>query len=121
MTPGHFLALALLSPDYSLLDDIQLIRGISFSGKALEKEIYADNLLKSAPQLEVPVYFLEGRYDTVLSPTLLQHYFAVLRAPAGKHLIWFDKTDHWLFLESRERYRAALRQILRETRSPRPS
>ncbi len=115
MTPGHFAALGLLSPNYSLWDDVRLIRGISFSGHALEKEIYTDDLLKDAPELDVPVYFLEGRYDTVLSPTLLRHYFAALRAPAGKHLLWFEHADHWLFLESRDEYRAALREILRKT------
>jgi pimeloyl-ACP methyl ester carboxylesterase len=114
MTPAHFIGLALQSPDYSLGDDIRLLRGIKFSGRALEKEIYRIDLFRAAPELDVPVYFLEGRYDTVLSPTLVERYYKALVAPRGKHLIWFEHSDHWLHLEEREKYRATLRRILSE-------
>ncbi len=112
---AHFIALALVSPDYSLGDYARMLRGIVFSGKALEREIYAANLFRSAPELDVPVYFLTGRHDTVLSPVVGKRYFKAMVAPRGKHFIWFEKSNHWPQIEEPEKYRATMRSILRDT------
>jgi pimeloyl-ACP methyl ester carboxylesterase len=112
MTRLHFISLALLSPYYSLADDVRMLLGIPRSGLCLEKEIYSANLLTAVPEIDVPVYFFEGRYDTVLSPILVERYYRELKAPRGKRLVWFEHSDHWLHLEEREKYRAALRECL---------
>lgn len=115
MTPIHFAGLALASPYYTPADYVRLLRGIVFSGKSLEREIYAVNLFSAVPEIDVPVYLLEGRHDTVLSPVVAANYFEKLRAPRGKHLVWFEQSNHWPQLEEREKYRATLRSILSET------
>lgn len=116
LSATHFIALALASPDYSLGDDVRMLRGVVFSGKALEREIYAANLFRSVPEIDVPVYFLIGRHDTVLSPVVAERYFRALRAPRGKHFIWFKESNHWPQSEEREKYQAVLRLILRQNR-----
>lgn len=115
MTPIHFAGLALVSPYYTPADYARLLRGIVFSGKSLEREIYAADLFSAVPEIDVPVYLLEGRHDTVLSPIVAADYFEKLRAPRGKHLVWFEQSNHWPQLEEREKYRATLRSILAET------
>ena len=115
LSATHFFGLAVTSPYYSIGDYLKAVRGVVFSGKALEKEIYAVNLFKVAPEIDVPVYFLEGRKDTVLSPVTAAQYCKQLVAPRGKHLIWFDNSNHWPQFEEPVKYRAVLRQILHET------
>jgi len=66
--------------------------------------------------MKLPVTFLLGRYDTVLSQSLTQQYFCALRAPRGKHLVWFEHSDHILHLEESARFRAELREVLKQTR-----
>ncbi len=112
---SQILRLALLSPYYSPVDYAHLISGISFSGHALEKQIYAANLFKTVPRVDVPIYFFEGRRDTVLSPVVGERFFRQLIAPRGKHLIWFEESNHWPQFEEPQKYREMMRRVLRET------
>jgi pimeloyl-ACP methyl ester carboxylesterase len=114
LTAWHYAALALLSPYYSFGDDVRLARGIAFSGNATHYDLYHANLFRSVPKLDVPVYFFEGRYDTILSPILSVRYFEKLRAPRGKHLIWFEHSDHSPHIGEREKYREMIREVLHE-------
>ena len=120
MTRARYLFLGLQSPYYSLADDWRVVRGIAFSGKRLERAIDARNLAKEAPEIDVPVWFFLGRFDTVLSAPLAEHYFHALRASRGKHLVWFEHSDHILHLEEDARFRAELRSVLAATRGDGP-
>ena len=118
---AHFAGLAFTSGVYSLGDDLNILRGALFSGKKLEREIYEADLRRSVGQVNVPVYFMEGRYDTVLSPEVAAAYLRALSTPAGRHLIWFERSEHWPHLEEREKFHAAMRTILKTTsRSAQP-
>jgi pimeloyl-ACP methyl ester carboxylesterase len=114
LSTWHYAALALISPYYGVADDVRLAEGRVFSGVATHDDLYNANLLDSVPELDVPVYIFEGRYDTILSPSLSEEYFETLRAPRGKHLVWFEHSDHSLHVEEREKYRAMMREVLRE-------
>ncbi len=109
MTLSRYIWLGLQSPYYSLADDLDTLRGIKFSGHALEHDAWSHDLEYEVPQIDVPVAFFLGRRDTVLSPTLGADYFAKLRAPHGKRLIWFERSDHIVHLEEAEKFRAELR------------
>jgi pimeloyl-ACP methyl ester carboxylesterase len=43
--------------------------------------------------LQVPVYFLEGRFDVQAMTSPVERYYQVLQAP-HKELIWFDQSGH---------------------------
>ena len=116
MTRARYLSLGLQSPYYSLADDSRVVRGITFSGKHLEDDIHSHNLAKEMPELDVPVWFFLGRFDTVLSGPLAERYFRALHAPRGKHLVWFEHADHILHLEEDEKFRAELQRVLAATR-----
>lgn len=117
MTPLHFIGIGLASPAYSLIDDYRVLEGLKFSGKALAREIYTIDLARRASEIDVPVYLFEGRHDTVLSPIVSAQYFRALKAPRGKHLVWFEHSNHWPQLEEREKYRAELLRVIRETKN----
>ncbi len=77
---------------------------------------YQINLFQQAPRLEVPVYFLLGRHDEVVTAPVAERYFNALIAPAGKRLIWFENSGHWPQFNERKKYRETLiEQVLRET------
>ena len=111
----HTVALALVSPYYTPADISRTISGLSFSGRALEKEIYTANLFTAVPEIDVPIYFFVGRRDTVLSPIVAHRYFERLIAPRGKHFIWFEDSNHWPQMEEPAFYREMMRRVLRET------
>lgn len=115
MTSAKYIWLALQSCDYSITDFAPAFDGIMFSDNALENELYLIDLSRRVTRLEMPVYFFSGRHDWILSSELMERFFHQLEAPAGKQFLWFEKSDHPLHLEECEKYRAAMRRVLRET------
>ena len=111
MTPARFAALAFTSPAYTPLDFLKVPFGAKNSYARLQDAIYAADLFKEIPQINVPVYFLMGRHDTVVSDVVLARYFQTLRAPRGKHLIWFERSDHAPHLEEPAKFREVMREV----------
>ncbi|MCL7972201.1 MAG: alpha/beta hydrolase [marine benthic group bacterium] len=73
------------------------------------------DLISQAPRLEVPVYFMAGRYDYKTPGELAEEYLNGLDAPAGKQMFWFENSAHVPFIEQREPfYSAMIETILAE-------
>ncbi len=53
---------------------------------------------------DVPVYFLLGRDDHVVTATVAEQYYRVLQAPRGKQRFWFEKSAHWPQSEEPEKF-----------------
>lgn len=68
------------------------------------------DLVRSAPRIDIPVYFLMGRYDLVCLPELTRAYFVHLEA-AAKTLIWFERSTHYPHFQEKEKYLDILQQI----------
>ncbi|MDQ6705319.1 MAG: alpha/beta hydrolase [Acidobacteriota bacterium] len=115
--PSRFYRLAFESPAYSWIDLIKIPFGVKYSFERLWREIfYEKNLFEQAPRIEVPVYFLVGRYDSVVTTEVVQRYFDQLEAPRGKQLIWFERSGHWPHFTESEKYRDVLgHKVLKET------
>jgi pimeloyl-ACP methyl ester carboxylesterase len=118
-SPIKFAWLALCSPVYSWRDLLNIPLGARFSFSHLWQEaFYQTNLMREAPHIEVPVYFLEGRHDYTVTVTaeMAQRYFQALDAPHGKKLIWFENSGHWPHLREPDKYRNVLvTTVLRES------
>lgn len=107
--PSRFFRLAFDSPAYSWIDLAKIPLGFKYSFGRLWREIFYDvNLFGEAPRIEIPVYFLVGRYDTVVTADVAQQYFEKLDAPRGKQLIWFENSGHWPHFTESEKYRDVL-------------
>ena len=102
---------ALRSPYYSWADLFRTVRGADFSGRCLWRAAYEANLFRQVPRLEVPVYFLQGRHDFIVTAEVTESYFRALEAPRGKHLIWFE-SGHFPQWEQPEEFRKAVAGIL---------
>ncbi len=92
-----------LSREYGLRDRINLLRGVLGSMKLLWPELLGVDLFTQAPELRVPVFFIEGRHDWEVPAVIAQRYFDVLDAPS-KHLIWFERSAHLPNHEERARF-----------------
>lgn len=103
----------LTAPEYSITDRINLILFPTFSAEELWEDLKAFDLREAAPRIQVPVYFLVGKYDRIVSARLAMEYFEMLEAPQGKHLILFEHSAHRPFDEEREKFLDVLQgQIL---------
>jgi pimeloyl-ACP methyl ester carboxylesterase len=101
---------SLASPQYTLIEKINTWTGKSRSGvSALFATMTSTDLSKTVPELTIPVYFLEGRYDLTCVPSVAKEYFAVLKAPV-KGFYTFENSAHSPIFEEPEK----VQQILRE-------
>ena len=74
------------------------------------------NILEMVPRLEVPVYFLAGRYDYKTPSFLVEEYLNALDAPPGKRMFWFENSAHVPFIEERSVFNSVMIDtILAET------
>jgi len=73
-----------------------------------ETWLRALDLIGQVPRLEVPVFFLSGRWDYKAPGTLVQEYLGVLDAPAGKRMFWFEDSAHVPFIEERSAFHSLM-------------
>jgi pimeloyl-ACP methyl ester carboxylesterase len=107
----------LSTPEYSLWD--LLIMGIDplySSRKLWNADYYHYNLFELVPEIRVPVYFLQGRYDYFTSGKLLEKYYHHLSAPTGKSMIWFEKSGHEPEFQEPQKFREVMiNRVLMDT------
>jgi len=92
----------LAQPEYGLYDKVNWFRGALDTMDVVYPQLWNVDFRQQATQLEVPVYFLLGRYDVNAPPVLAEEYFTKLNAP-HKELIWFEHSGHnpWVTEASR--------------------
>jgi pimeloyl-ACP methyl ester carboxylesterase len=112
--PGAVLEL-LKTPQYSWGDILKVALHPFFSLKHLLDQLYQVNFFEQIPHVDIPVYFLEGRYDYTTPPQVVEKYFERLEAPKGKHFMWFENSAHFAFLEEPEKfYEVMANHVLKE-------
>jgi len=89
---------------YTLLEKVNMWRGKSQSGVSLLwDEMIATDLTIKVPELEIPVYFIEGIYDYTCSYTLAKDYLEKLQAPL-KGFYTFEQSAHSPLFEEPESF-----------------
>jgi len=90
---------AFTSPDYSIQDLYKaFISGPQFSlikSTELKKEIIEMDFFDSVKRIDVPVYFIQGKYDKQTNYELAKRYYEFLDAPNGKHFITLEHSAHY--------------------------
>jgi pimeloyl-ACP methyl ester carboxylesterase len=109
---GMLLRSVLVSSEYTLRDRVNFIRGILDSMRALWPQLLEVNLFEQVPELQVPVFLMEGRYDWEIPSVLSARYYEALRAPS-KRLIWFEHSAHLPNAEERARFNRIMRDDVR--------
>jgi pimeloyl-ACP methyl ester carboxylesterase len=99
-------------PESSIFDLVNVVRGFRFSLEAMWAEVSTVNLLKVAPRLQVPVFFLLGRRDHWVPAETSVAYFDQLIAPSKK-LVWFEESGHEPFADEAEKFNKTMVELVR--------
>ncbi len=108
----------LTAPQYSLIDKINLALRPYYSINQLWEPLKELDLTADAPRIEVPVFFLMGRHDVIVSAKLAEEYFHMLDAPSGKTLIWFEESAHRPYHEEPDKFLDVMTGKIRQLAEP---
>jgi pimeloyl-ACP methyl ester carboxylesterase len=98
--------------EYSWPEKLRYNRAAARSFELLYGELQSVNLFETVPQVQVPVFFAEGRYDQLAPVEVARRYFDRLVAPA-KEWVLFDNSAHFPQWEERERFHQLLVDTVR--------
>ncbi len=114
---GMVLRALLVSREYTLRDRVNVFRGIFRSMELLWPQLMTLDLAALVPEVKVPVFFAEGRFDHESPSEFAARYFEILRAPR-KELVWFERSAHMVNAEQRDDFnRFMIEQVLPTTRT----
>lgn len=91
------------SIEYSWPEKLRFNRAAERSFDLLYADLASVNLIETVPQVEVPVFFAEGRYDQLAPIEVAERYFSGLVAPT-KEWVSFENSAHFPQLEEKERF-----------------
>ncbi|MDZ4670265.1 MAG: alpha/beta hydrolase [Phototrophicales bacterium] len=92
-----------LGPEYGFIDKINWVRGLNDVFNIIYPQIADLDFITQASQLDVPVYFIEGRWDMNAMTVFVEQYYDILQAP-HKQLIWFENSGHTPLYEEPNRF-----------------
>ena len=94
---------------YTFSEKMNYIKGSLFSSKLFDNTM-KDNLFDSSASFDIPIYFIQGKYDYVTSYILAQAYLNRIEAPA-KAFFTFENSAHAPFLEEPDKFIQTMRKI----------
>lgn len=103
---SHIIKTLVSTPEYSLIDDVDFIRGMAIS-RAMLPEVMPIDLTQLGPDFQVPVFFFEGKHDPYCRSSLILDYFQTMHDPQ-KQLVWFDRSGHFPFFEEPQKFTDSL-------------
>jgi pimeloyl-ACP methyl ester carboxylesterase len=98
-----------VTPEYSLINDVDWMRGQLFSVNLLLPELTRLNLTALGYDYRVPIFFLEGRHDPYTPSSVAKSLFDKINAPA-KDFVWFENSGHFPFTEEPTKFTDTLIQ-----------
>lgn len=100
----------LFNPEYNGLDIIRYYTGVLGSQEILLREALNQNLPDIVDHLEIPTYFVMGKYDYMTTANEARDYFDVFDAPI-KDFIVFNESAHYPQFEEKEKFVQWLREV----------
>lgn len=95
--------------DYTLKERIDIWRGKSFVNQTMP-DIFTFNAFETVKSVNVPVYFLAGKYDYTCCYELQKEYFDFLDAPE-KYFYTFDNSAHSPLFEEPKKAEEIIKSI----------
>ncbi|WP_339241867.1 alpha/beta hydrolase [Paenibacillus sp. FSL R5-0517] len=93
----------LLNPEYNGLDMIRFYSGMFSSQDILLREAFDQNLPDIVDHLEIPSYFVMGKYDYMTTTNAARDYFKGLDAPI-KDFVVFNESAHYPQFEEKDKF-----------------
>ena len=94
----------LLSPEYNLLDGIGLYFASWKYQDSLIMESINQPLTQRVTEINLPVYFVMGKYDGMTSPISAEEYLFNLGGDGTKEFVLFTDSAHYPQLEEKETF-----------------
>ena len=92
----------------------QYFKGLDFSSKYLFPQMMDINFFETIKVLDIPVYFIMGKYDYQTPTEIVKDYYDILEAPS-KNLIIFEESAHCPNYEEPEKFAEVMKNIYKET------
>jgi len=102
----------LLSDEYNFFDLIDFTKSSGFSYKLRREEKKID-FFEQIKSVEVPVYFISGKYDYNTPKTLVKEYSEKLKAPIVKYYE-FEKSSHSPIFEEPKKFNQLIAGLLKK-------
>ncbi|MCL1699336.1 alpha/beta hydrolase [Lysinibacillus sp. Bpr_S20] len=103
----------LLNTEYNGLDVIRYLRGINITQENLLNEEAQHNIPDIVKKVDLPVYFVMGKFDYMTSVNAAKNYFDKLEAPI-KEFIIFEESAHYPQFEEKEKFTEWLNKTFNE-------
>lgn len=95
---------------YTISEKINFLKGLQGSLDHLFNYTLAEDLNKTATNINVPVYILQGKYDYVTDFKLAQTFYENIEAPK-KDFFVFDSSAHQPHNEENEKFNQIMKEI----------
>ncbi len=92
----------LFRPEYNLLDAIRIYTASCLYQEALLKESSDNPITDIVMEMDIPVYFVMGKYDGMTSPDAAEAYLEALICNQSKEFVLFEDSAHFPQFEERE-------------------
>jgi pimeloyl-ACP methyl ester carboxylesterase len=97
------------SKQFTLGEKINLWKGKVFCASNLRKDVFATDLREKVTKLDIPLYFISGKYDYTVNYNLSKNYYNQLNAPV-KGFYTFGDSAHSPFFEEPDQFRKVMRE-----------
>jgi pimeloyl-ACP methyl ester carboxylesterase len=104
----HIDDMSIFTPkEYTIVDTVNLVRGLIRGVNHIYPQLVGLDFRRDIPRLDLPVFFVTGRYDYTCVQDLTYEYFELLEAPIKRHY-WFEKSGHESCYQEPEEFRRIL-------------
>lgn len=100
------------SPDYAIGDVLRYNIAMERSMAAMIDELMAVDIRQMGDTFDLPLFFILGRKDRVVSSDLMAAYAEKLSAPHVE-IIWFEESAHFPMLSEPEKFASVLREKIK--------
>jgi pimeloyl-ACP methyl ester carboxylesterase len=107
--------LIMANSPYNLLYSNELYERGEALSQSITDEAKSIDLLKSAIDIKIPVYFFLGKYDYTTPTEPVEKYYGKLNVPSKK-LIWFNNSGHHMDIEEPSKFQDEIKKILLQPR-----
>ena len=91
---AKMIKIAFKSPEYKTRDYLAWLRGANRGSGPMWEASQKFRASEAAPEIDIPVYFFNGKNDYNTPLELVREYYTELKAPKGKHLVVFENSAH---------------------------
>lgn len=94
----------LFGSEYNLLDAVRLYVACSKYQDTLTMEVLDTPISDTVKEINVPVFFVMGKYDCMTSPTSAEEYLQSLNGAFTREMVIFEDSAHYPQFEEKENF-----------------